>query len=349
MDETRTPPAPATGPSWAASLGIRHPVIQAGMGGGIAGPTLAGAVSAAGGLGTVGLLPAPDFAGAIASARALAGGKPIAANLLMPYVRSAHVAVCLRLRPAVVSLFFGFDAALVRRLRDAGIHVMHQVGTADQARRALDDGAQTLILQGSDAGGHVAGDQSTAALRDAVAPLAAGVALIAAGGIHDHDTAAQAARDGFDGVAAGTRFLLTHESLAHREYKARLLAARETVVTTLFGLSWPAPHRVVANAAVRRWCRVDGVASPLIEGLNRASEWVRSLPLPQGLERALIAAQRPGRPFFTPAALIEGMDRMDADAMALYAGRCVVRIDSLVPAAEVVGDLAAGYAAGARG
>jgi NAD(P)H-dependent flavin oxidoreductase YrpB (nitropropane dioxygenase family) len=61
-------------------------------------------------------------------------------------------------------------------------------------------------------------------------------------------------------VIAGTRFLLTHQSRAHPEYLRRILAARKTFRTTLFGLGWPAPHRVIANAATDRWCRDDRTA-----------------------------------------------------------------------------------------
>jgi NAD(P)H-dependent flavin oxidoreductase YrpB (nitropropane dioxygenase family) len=63
---------------------------------------------------------------------------------------------------------------------------------------------------------------------------------------------------GAAGVVAGMRFLLTDEARAHRGYQRRILAADKTFRAKLFGLGWPAPHRVVANAATRRWCHDDG-------------------------------------------------------------------------------------------
>src|SRR3546814_1399004 len=133
------------GSEWQQQLGLRHAVVQAGMGGGLSTSPLAGAVSAAGGLGTVGIMPPGEFAAELKRTRALAGDAPFAANLLMPFVRSAHVEACLRERPNVAVMFYGFDAALVRRLQHAGITVWHQVGTIEQAQRALTDGVDGLI------------------------------------------------------------------------------------------------------------------------------------------------------------------------------------------------------------
>src|ERR1044071_8426029 len=234
---------------WNASIGLRHPVMQAGRAGGLASAELVIAVSRAGGLGTLGLMPPQQFRAELRTVREQAESQPFAANLLMPFTRRAHVDAIVEFKPAVVSMFFGFDAEIVARLKQAGILFLHQVGDADQARRALQDGADGLIGQGEEAGGHLAG---TAALKDLLAtlrPIAGARPLLAAGGIHDAATAQRARSWGADGVAAGTRFLLTPESHAHDQYKARLLAAQQTLRTELFGLAWPAPHRVVPNAA----------------------------------------------------------------------------------------------------
>jgi len=142
-------------------------------------PELAAAVSRAGGLGTIGNLPPDSFARAIRSARERSEGRPVAANLLLPFTREGHVQACLAERPAVVSLFFGYARSAVRRLRDAGIFVLHQVGTPGEALRALADGADGLILQGREAGGHLLASRRLAeALPDVVA-LAAGRPVIA--------------------------------------------------------------------------------------------------------------------------------------------------------------------------
>src|SRR3546814_18718960 len=115
------------------------------MGGGLSTSPLAGAVSAAGGLGTVGIMPPGEFAAELKRTRALAGDAPFAANLLMPFVRSAPVEACLRERPNVAVMFYGFDAALVRRLQPAGLPVWHPVGTNDHTQRARTYGIDGTI------------------------------------------------------------------------------------------------------------------------------------------------------------------------------------------------------------
>jgi NAD(P)H-dependent flavin oxidoreductase YrpB (nitropropane dioxygenase family) len=134
-------------------IGVEHPVVQAGMGGGIAGATLAGAVSAAGGLGTVGILPPAAFAPALHEAKRRAGaGRPVAANLLVPFTRRPHVLACIDARVDVVVLHARRGVGIIRELRAAGIEVLQTVGTADEARQAVSDGATGLVVQGVQAG-----------------------------------------------------------------------------------------------------------------------------------------------------------------------------------------------------
>src|SRR4051794_41376666 len=115
-------------------LRLEVPVVQAGMGGGLAMAELAAAVSNAGGLGTVGILPDPvAFAAELRRARGLAPGRPMAANLLLPFARPAHFTACVEAGVDVVVLFCGSAPGGVRRLRDAGILVLAQVGTPAQA------------------------------------------------------------------------------------------------------------------------------------------------------------------------------------------------------------------------
>ncbi|MGH7439065.1 MAG: NAD(P)H-dependent flavin oxidoreductase [Polyangiaceae bacterium] len=330
---------------WYERLGLRHPVLQAGMGGGVVGPELAGAVSLAGGLGTIGNLAPESFARAIRRAKALAGGRPVAANLLMPFTREGHVRACLAERPSVVSLFFGHARGTVKRLQGAGIFVLHQVGTPDEATRALADGADGLIVQGHEAGGHLLARQRLAEALPAVLAVAAGRPVIAAGGIFDRSSAGRAARLGASGVAAGTRFLLTRESGVHPAYQQRLLDAKSTIVTKLFGAAWPADHRVVPNAATERWCR-DRPEGPswvtAVHTLLVPTRWVTSPA--SGL--ALARYQRAGRPLFTPLPMTSRSAPGDADVTPLYAGECVAEIQAVRTAADVVEDLAAGFAAG---
>jgi NAD(P)H-dependent flavin oxidoreductase YrpB (nitropropane dioxygenase family) len=325
---------------WRDQLGLEHAVVQAGMGGGIANSVLAAAVSRAGGLGTVGLMPPTQFADELRKTREACGERPFAANLLMPFVRRAHVRACLEHRPASVSLFFGFDRDLVQRLKAAGIYVMHQVGTEAQAQRAVADGADALIIQGEEAGGHLAGTLPLAEIFAAIKRQISGRPLLAAGGIHDAATARAAKAMGADGIAAGTRFLLTPECNAHPQYQSRLLEAEETLCTKLFGLTWPAPHRVVPNAATRRWCATKAEGPAWATVINTLAIPSRNL-VPMEWAGGLIAAQRLAIPVYSPFPLTRDLDARSLDVTPLYAGRCVRSIHASRPAAEIVAELAA--------
>jgi len=327
-------------------LAIEHPVVQAGLGGGLSRAELAAAVSRAGGLGTVGILVEPAaFRVEIRRARELAAGKPVSANLLFPVMRRAHVDACVTERVPVVSLFFGFDRRVVEALHAAGSVVLHQVGTVEQARRAIADGADGLIAQGYGAGGHLLATVPLERILPTLRDVAGERALLAAGGIHDHASAARAFALGADGVWVGTRFLLTHESHAHDAYKSRLLAATQTLVTRLFGLGWPAQHRVVPNTATDRWCTADPLGPRWVRVLQRAAEPVTRL-LPPGGAAHFVTSQRAQWPFFTPVGLVRGMDPRLADVTPLYAGECVTRLRHLVSAEAAVREISG--AKGAR-
>ncbi|MGH8504786.1 MAG: NAD(P)H-dependent flavin oxidoreductase [Stenotrophobium sp.] len=331
--------------SWQTKLNLQHPVVQAGMGGGLSGARLTAAVSLVGGMGTLGLMPPAPFHQALHETRQRCGDKPFAANLLMPFVRHAHVEACIAERVAVVTMFYGFDRALVQQLQSAGIAVWHQIGDIAQAQQALDDGVDGLIVQGEEAGGHLASRNGTplAALLPAVRKLTGDrCPLIAAGGIHDAVTAHKARALGADAVAAGTRFLLTPESEAHPAYQQRLLEAQETLRTELFGLAWPAPHRVVGNAATARWCQRNTNGPRWAQTLNRLMIPSRRL-LPMDAVLHLVKLQRVGLPLYSPAGLTRDMDPRFLDVTPLYAGRCVREITQLRPAADVVAELAAGF------
>ena len=312
------------------------------MGGGISTGALAGAVSAAGGLGTVGLLPAHLMRDELRKAAELAPERPIAANFLLPFTAREHVDACIAASAASVCLFFGFDREIVERLHDHGVVVMHQVGTAAQAKRAAADGADVLVVQAREAGGHLLGVRS---LEDALAEVRAAIAskpVLAAGAITTKEDVRRAVAAGADGVVAGTRFLLTDESNAHVAYKKRVVGAQRTIETTLFGMAWPDRHRVVPNAATRRWCRADGRARLVPRAINRAAKPLTRL-MPETAADKVVARQRPWLPMFSPAPLLAGMDERLVEVTALYAGEGARRIDAITPAADAVRDLAAGF------
>jgi NAD(P)H-dependent flavin oxidoreductase YrpB (nitropropane dioxygenase family) len=312
------------------------------MAGGISGAELAAAVSRAGALGTVGLQGPSRFRAELARAKTLARGHPIAANLLMPFVHRAHVAACIDAGVAAVVLFFGFDAALVAMLRRAGVIVLHQVGTAQQARRALRDGADGLIAQGREAGGHLLGEAPAHDTLASVLEVADAAPVFLAGGVARADHVRDALRAGAAGVLCGSRFLLSDECRAHPLWKRRALGARETLETELFGFGWPARHRVLPNEATRRWCARDPRGPAWLRAMHRATApLARVAPMDDSAH--LARAQRPAVPIFSPKGPLEGEPDAVVESSALYAGRCVRDIDTVLPAEQIVRELAKGF------
>lgn len=321
-------------------LGLESSVVQAGMAG-VARAPLAAAVSRAGGLGALGLMVPSHFSAELRRAKELAEGRPVAANLLVPFIRKAHVAACIAQQVKAVTLFFGFDRSVVRSLKAAGIFVFHQVGSLQEAKRALAEGADGLVAQGKQAGGHLRATKTLKEFLPEVAEMATGHPVLAAGGVYDRASAGVARSLGADGVCAGTRFLLCEESNAHELYKARLLEARETLVTLLFSFGWPAPHRVVSNRATERWCRGRRQGPKWVGALNRLTGPIGRV-VPFDRKYKLMKRQRLSLPFYTPVPMEKGMDERLVDLTPLYAGECTARIGTLRSAAEVVSDLAAG-------
>ena len=317
-------------------LGIEQRVVQAPT---VSHAELASAVSRAGGLGTVHLLRDPArFRAELRACRDALDGRPFSANLLLPQVRRAHVEACLAERVPVVSLFFGFDAQLVAALHAVGTRVLHQVGSVDEARRALHDGADGLVAQGTGAGGHLRATEPLTTFVPKLVAVAGDKPVLASGGIHDRASAEHAVALGAAGVWVGTRFLLTHESHAHPAYKERLLAAETTFETLLFGLGWHALHRVAPNRATARWCARDPLGPRWVRAFNRAVEpLARWAPTRSG--DAAVTRQRLSLPLFAASPLTRGMDERLVDVTPLYAGACVARIRDLRSAAEVVREL----------
>jgi nitronate monooxygenase len=311
-------------------LGIEAPVVQAGMGGGLSRHELAVAVSEAGGLGTIAVGGGEAIARELAAARALTD-RPVAVNLLLPFARRDWFEAAAQ--ADVVVTFWG------QPKRRTGGPWLHQCGSVAEARAAHAAGADGAILQGVEAGGHVRGNlPSLELLGRARAELPREYPLLLAGGVAERADVRRALDAGAAGVVAGTRFLLSEESRAHPEYKQRLLDADETLLTELFGAGWPAPRRVVANAATERWLG-DGRDVP---ALNRALNHLFAAGArvtPAGLQRRLVVAQRPGSRLLLPLGATDGGPSNLVDAGPLYAGETVARIGEVRPAAEVVATL----------
>jgi nitronate monooxygenase len=163
--------------------------------------------------------------------------------------------------------------------------------------------------------------------------------VLSAGAVADAADARARLDAGAEAVVCGTRFLMATESGGHPAYKQRLVEARQTVLTELFGVGWPAPHRVVPNQATVRWLRRD----PRSPGWLRAFH-VATAPLfsrvPVPMQFRLAATQRPSRPMFGPAAATADGPPNLVEAGPLYAGECVERISDIRPAGELVRELA---------
>lgn len=318
-------------------LRLDVPVAQAGMGGGLAGAELAAAVAEAGGLGTLGIATPGRLRASIDEVRERVPGRAVAVNLLLHFVHRRHVAVCVDSGVDAAVLAFGEKRGLVQHLRDAGIFVFVMVGTSGQARAAIGWGADALIAQGREAGGHLVGTMPALQFLPQALAVAGHRPVFLAGGIATGADTRAALAAGAGGVVAGTRFLMTHEANANREYQRRVAHADKTIETNLFGLSWPLRHRVVPNAATRRWCRADGRAKALPAAINAVSRPMAALGYFDA--GALMRLQSPARPLLTPLAPLAGMPDAWVDRAALYAGETALRIGELSSAAQAVADL----------
>ena len=306
---------------------LQTPIVQTGMGA-VARHELAAAVSQAGGLGTIGGARAP-IAEELAAARRLTG-RPIAVNLVLPLLRPGDVQAAADAE--VIVTFWGEPRRLAQ-----GTWV-HQCGSVQEARAAEAAGADAVIAQGVEAGGHVRGTTPLLELLERVR-AAVEIPVLAAGGIVDREGVAQALEAGAVAAVLGTRFLLSEESRAHPDYKRRCLEAEGTVLTELFGLGWAdAPHRVVPNAATRRWLGADPRGPGWIRLANRLTAPL-VMRIPEGLQDRGLAMQRPSMPFLgPPMALDDGSPNL-LDSGPLYAGANVTRISDIRPAGKIVEDL----------
>lgn len=303
---------------------LESPIVQAGMGG-IARHELAAAVSEAGGLGTVAGVRAP-IAAELAAARRLTG-RPVAVNLLLPFVRPGDAEAAAA--ADVVVTFWGDPRRLAAKTW------IHQCGSVEEAKAAAAAGADAVIAQGVEAGGHVRGTMPMLELLERVL-AAVNIPVLAAGGIVDAGDVRAVLDAGAVAAVAGTRFLMSDESHAHPAYKQRCLDSAETVLTELFGLGWPdAPHRVIPNPATRRWLRGDPRGPGWIRAANRLAAPLAAR-IPDAMQRRAAKTQRPSQPFLGPQPPTDDGPLNLLDSGPLYAGVNVGRITDVRPAAELV-------------
>jgi nitronate monooxygenase len=228
-------------------LGITHPVLLAPMGS-IAGGKLAGSVSEAGGLGLIGAGDGEESW--LEREFAAAGNRRVGCGFITWSLANNPrlLDVALAHQPAALMLSFGDPRPFAGRIRSAGAVLICQVQKRDHLLQALDAGAEIIVAQGAEAGGHGGGRATlplVAAIVNLVARRAPEAMVVAAGGICDGRGLAAALALGAEGVLIGTRFYASVESLGHESAKARILASsgEDTVRTSVFdtvrGYSWP--------------------------------------------------------------------------------------------------------------
>ena len=253
------------------AFGLRHPIVLAPMGG-VAGGRLAAAVSNAGGLGLVG----GGYGDAEWVARELALAKqatcgPWGVGFITWSMRPEVLSLALAQRPRAVMLSFGDPRPHARAVKEAGAALICQVQGNDETRVAQEAGADFIVAQGTEGGGH-GGNRATLPLVPVVVDRVAPTPVIAAGGIADGRGLAAALMLGAEGALIGTRFCATNEALGRDAAKARLVTARggDTARTRVFDIvrdyAWPAPYtgRALRNAFMDRWHgREDALAAAL--------------------------------------------------------------------------------------
>ena len=256
-------------------LGIEYPIIQGGMAW-VATAELAAAVSNAGGLGFIaaGGAPADVVREQIKKARTLTD-KPFGVNVMLMSPFSDEVMeVVIEEKPAVVASGAGNPGKYIERLKEAGIKIMPVIASVAMAKRMEKAGADAVIAEGTEAGGHI-GELTTMVLTPQVVD-AVSIPVVSAGGYADSRGTKAAFALGADGIQVGTRFICSTECIAHENYKNAVLKAkdRDAVVT---GRSTGAPVRALKNKLTKEYQRLEkeGASAEEIEelgvgGLRRA-------------------------------------------------------------------------------
>ncbi|MFB6553128.1 NAD(P)H-dependent flavin oxidoreductase [Streptomyces sp. NPDC056405] len=323
--------------------GVRHPIVQTGMGW-VAGPRLVSASANAGALGILAsaTMTVEQLRAAVREVKSRTDA-PFGVNLRADAGDAAdRVRIIVEEGVRVASFALAPSKELIARLKDAGVVVIPSVGARRHAEKVAAWGADAVMVQGGEGGGHT-GNVATSVLLPQVVD-AVGIPVIAAGGFHDGRGLVAALAYGAAGIGMGTRFLLTSDSTVPAAVKARYLAASVqdvTVTTRVDGL----PHRMLRTELVDSLERSGRTAS-LLRALRHASafrkesgaswpELVRDgLAMKHGKDltwgQVLLAANTP---MLLKASMVEG--RTDLGVMA--SGQVAGLIEDLPSCAELVG------------
>lgn len=253
-------------------FGLQHPIILGPMGG-VSGGHLAAAVSNAGGLGLVGGgYGDPAWLRTELSRVKEETKLPWGVGLITWSIKQSVFDLALSYRPDAFMLSFGDPRPYAAAIKSAGCKLICQVQDVEQARLAREAGADLIVAEGTEAGGH-GGSRATLPLVPAVADAVAPIPVVAAGGIADGRGLAASLMLGAHGALIGTRFYASAEALGQDGAKQRIVAARgdETARTYVFdlirGYAWPPayPGRALRNRFMGRW---DGRESDLKAALE---------------------------------------------------------------------------------
>ncbi|OZG28085.1 2-nitropropane dioxygenase [Williamsia sp. 1138] len=335
---TTPQPAPALATRFTDLVGIKYPIVQTGMGW-VSGPSLTSATSNAGGLGILAsaTMTYPELETAITKTKTLTD-KPFGVNLRADATDAPErIDLLIREKVKVASFALAPKPELIAKLKDHGIVVIPSIGAAKHAVKVASWGADAVIVQGGEGGGHTGPVATTLLLPsvlDALGPE--GIPVVAAGGFFDGRGLVAALSYGAEGVAMGTRFLLTSDSAVpdavKKEYIARGLG--DTVVSTkVDGM----PHRVLRTELVDK-LESGNSATALAAAANNANKFKQltgmkwSTMLKDGRtmrksgERTWQQIIMAGNtPMLLRAGLVEG----NTDAGVLASGQVVGMIDDL--------------------
>ncbi len=330
-------------------VGCRLPVVQTGMGW-VSGASLTAATSAAGGFGILAAVTmTPDqFADAVRTVKQRTDA-PFGANFRADQPDlDDRIELCVREGVRLVSFAGAPTKDAIGRLHDAGVLVMPTVGARRHAEKMLAWGVDAVIAQGGEGGGHTGTVPTSLLLPQVVDAVGHAIPVLGAGGFHDGRGLVAALAWGADGVAMGTRFLLTAESRVPDEIKARYLAASvtDTVVTTALD---GAPQRVIRTETVDRLER-SSLVTRLPRALRSALEFRKVTGTPLGdLVREGLAmrksqdlswaqlAMAANAPMLIKAALVDGHDEVGV----LPTGQVTGVVDELPTVADLLDRIAA--------
>lgn len=330
-------------------VGCRQPVVQTGMGW-VSTPTMTAATCRAGALGIIAgaTLTFDELRSGIREVRG-ATGEPFGVNLRGDVPDLDHrLGLCIDEGVSVLSFAGAPPDAAIRRLRDASVVVVPTVGARRHAEKMLDAGASAVIAQGGEGGGHTGSVPTSLLIPQVVDAVGTHIPVIAAGGFRDGAGLVASLAWGADGIAMGTRFLLTADSGVPDAIKARYLTAgvTDTVVSSAID---GAPQRVLRTELVDR---LDG--SSLVERLPRAAvaafSFSRRMGIgPADLVRTARAMRRDGgrpwsevllaanAPMMVRSTMVDG----DIEGGVLPTGQTVGLIDDLPTVADLVAQIVA--------